>query len=210
MAATTKIRAACIEGDFRSRLRHKPAGGSERFHAVADHGGFACDRHNMSPGAMSAATEVPEALRCRRAACAERFRQADSDEQGPKKRPVPPARMGTRAREAASPWNGGAGAVESFVRRSAGLPLGQAACEELWQQCRKHMLSGRHPEQDVVDEIEGSANGRLGTYPRGGLADAIAMVLTGMPWPVNATPENDARGFAARLAEEMCGRGYAA
>lgn len=85
-AAAPLIMASVIYGDFRSRLRYRPSGGSERFHALAaaedpptrsTH--FACDRHNLVPGSQPVpAHTIAKEMRCARAACAKLFAAADS------------------------------------------------------------------------------------------------------------------------------------
>lgn len=80
------ILANAVGSDGRSRLRYKPSGGSERFHALhpkppigCHNGVFACDQHNLMPGDRPLpAHTIAKDLRCNRAACKKLFDLADA------------------------------------------------------------------------------------------------------------------------------------
>lgn len=74
---TSPIFAAAVAFDGYSRFRGGGKHGSARFHAIAEHGGMACDRHSMVPGETRPASTVAPLYRCQRAACAKLFAQAD-------------------------------------------------------------------------------------------------------------------------------------
>lgn len=110
--------------------------------------------------------------------------------------------------QAMSVLNGGAGAVERLMRSRFHRQMDQAQCEALWQECRTHLLKRPHPDRSTVKEIKESRGGRLDTWPREGLMDALGRVMTGMDWPLYMTPEAEANAFYDKLREVFLARGY--
>jgi len=97
-------------------------------------------------------------------------------------------------------------AVDNLMTTRLNKKLNPVQLERLWIECKEWLTA--FDLSDTVDEVEASIDGHLDTMPRDDLMGALAHVLTGVDWPINASSDKEFETFRKLLAAEVARRGY--
>lgn len=105
-----------------------------------------------------------------------------------------------------SPHKGGTGAIEFLMRTRCNRNMTEAQASALWEECKAQLL--RVDLGETVEEVEQSEGGSLDTLPRSDVLSAIANVLTGSDWPINASSDAESDAFINKMGQAFAQRGY--
>lgn len=114
----------------------------------------------------------------------------------------------TKSTANSTAYSGGILVIDRLMLTRLDRKLNPIQLEELWSECKTWLLSNGFKR--TVREVQSSSDGGLDTMPREDVMSALAHVLTGGDWPINASPEKESATFRERLTQTVNQRGYVA